>query len=120
MPDSTTCTCPDPWCPQHSRCRCGSYLIITDDDPAFCPECLMDVMPQGACERKYVARRGVDLTAEQMRVIGDYCLRMARVVVDALGLTEETRVLDEGMGGGTATFARLVGPWAEQWERSEK
>lgn len=45
---------------------------------------------------------------------------LARVVVDALGLTEETRVLDEGMGGGTATFARLVGPWAEQWERSEK
>lgn len=58
MPDSTTCTCPDPWCPQHSRCRCGSYLIITDDDPAFCPECLMDVMPQGACERKY-GRHGV-------------------------------------------------------------
>lgn len=50
----------------------------------------------------------------------DSIRRTARAVVDALGLTEETRVLDEGMGGGTATFARLVGPWAEQWERSEK
>lgn len=39
---------------------------------------------------------------------------LARAVIDALGLTEETRMLDEGMGGGTATFARLVGPWREQ------
>jgi len=45
-----TCTCPDPWCQQHARCRCGSELIIEDADSlAFCPVCLMDVMPVGAC-----------------------------------------------------------------------
>ena len=49
MPEQS-CTCPDVWCPQHARCRCGSELIITGDDPAFCPECLMDVMPVGACK----------------------------------------------------------------------
>lgn len=43
------CTCPDAYCKQHARCRCGSDLIITDGDPAFCPECLHDVLPVGAC-----------------------------------------------------------------------
>lgn len=49
-PRALPCTCPDPWCQQHARCRCGSDLIITGDDPAFCPACLMDVMPVGACK----------------------------------------------------------------------
>jgi hypothetical protein len=31
MPEQT-CTCPDAWCPQHPRCRCGSELIITVRD----------------------------------------------------------------------------------------
>jgi hypothetical protein len=43
------CACPDPWCPEHAECPCGAKMIITDDDPAFCPECLMDRMPKGAC-----------------------------------------------------------------------
>jgi hypothetical protein len=43
------CTCPDPWCVLHARCRCGSELIIADDDPVFCPACGHDVMPRGAC-----------------------------------------------------------------------
>jgi hypothetical protein len=44
-----TCTCPDPWCPLHARCRCGSKCIVTEGDPAFCPDCGHDVMPVGAC-----------------------------------------------------------------------
>jgi len=49
MSDVLPCSCPDPYCKQHARCRCGSDLIIDDDSPAFCPACLMDVMPVGAC-----------------------------------------------------------------------
>lgn len=45
-----TCTCPDPWCVQHAVCGiCGTQVIIMDDDPAFCPDCGMDVMPARAC-----------------------------------------------------------------------
>lgn len=47
----TTCICPDPWCPVHAKCPCGAQVIIDDpDSPAFCPDCLMDVMPVGACK----------------------------------------------------------------------
>jgi hypothetical protein len=46
----TTCICPDRYCPVHARCRCGSELIIDDPESlAFCPSCLHDVMPVGAC-----------------------------------------------------------------------
>ena len=44
-----TCLCPDPWCPLHARCRCGAECIVTEGDPAFCPDCGHDVMPVGAC-----------------------------------------------------------------------
>jgi len=43
------CICPDLYCLEHARCRCGSELIILDDDPAFCPDCGHDVMPVNAC-----------------------------------------------------------------------
>lgn len=45
-----TCICPDLWCPTHARCGlCDGPVIITDDDPAFCPACGHDVMPRNAC-----------------------------------------------------------------------
>jgi len=45
------CTCPDPWCPLHARCgACGGEVIVTPDDPAFCPTCGHDVMPARACK----------------------------------------------------------------------
>lgn len=46
-----TCLCPDPYCPVHATCgACKSpVIILTPDEPAFCPECLHDVMPSGAC-----------------------------------------------------------------------
>lgn len=47
-----TCICPDAWCPLHAECPCGALLIIEDPDSlAFCPECLMDRLPVGACNR---------------------------------------------------------------------
>ena len=54
MPDNefhTTCICPDNWCPVHAVCgTCGTHVIIDGpDELAFCPQCLRDVMPRGAC-----------------------------------------------------------------------
>ena len=46
----STCICPDPWCPVHAKCHCGATMIIDDPDSlAFCPDCLMDRLPVGAC-----------------------------------------------------------------------
>ena len=48
-----TCTCPDAWCQLHAECPCGAMLVIDDPDGlAFCPDCKMDRMPVGACDRK--------------------------------------------------------------------
>jgi hypothetical protein len=50
--NTTTCKCPDPWCPEHALCgACGGPVVILDeDDPAFCPACAHDVMPVRACK----------------------------------------------------------------------
>lgn len=48
----TTCICPDAWCPVHAECPCGALLMIDGpDDLAFCPDCLMDRLPVGVCNR---------------------------------------------------------------------